>query len=305
LTTPDVLKKIYKPIDLDLRAISREIRTSLWNSHRIFIPYNRFIFDVVSGGKKIRPALVLLSAGMIRNGNKGARHKETIILGTAVELVHTASLVHDDIIDAAELRRGKMTINKKWDNHVAILIGDYLYSKAFHMIQRINNRKVVNKLIQAGLSICLGELAQVQQRNRSVTPQRYMDIIENKTASLLAACCETSAVLNGAPPRQVEALKTFGLSFGIAFQLIDDCLDVVGKEHKLGKSLQIDRRNGEITFANPQSADSIVQKQVRVNKSFRQAQKYLRQAIRALEVVPSSAYKESLIGLIEFVFGQI
>ncbi len=195
-------------------------------------------------GKRFRPALLLLSGKC-----SGSFVPQHIDLAIVVEMIHTATLVHDDIIDEAVVRRHVETINSKWGREISILFGDYIFSRAFTILSSLDSQIATLIMSQTINTICEGEIVQLLRRYDSdITESEYLSIIERKTASLCAASCKLGAIFSGANKRLSEALTNYGSKLGIAFQIIDDCLDVVGNEQEVGKSLHTDIQNGKLTL---------------------------------------------------------
>lgn len=195
-------------------------------------------------GKMLRPMLVLLSGKA--TGQLSDAH---ITVATVVEMVHMATLVHDDVLDEAELRRKGATINHLRGNEAAVLLGDYLISHSYHLCSSLDSQHASRVIAATTNQVCEGELLQIDNRNNiDLTEKTYFDIITRKTASLCAACCSLGATLAGGTPEQVAALERFGLSIGIAFQIQDDILDIVGDTGTVGKTLGIDVEKGKMTL---------------------------------------------------------
>jgi len=238
------LREIYKPIRKDLDRVEREFKRQLDSQDEFISQINGHLLR--TSGKRIRPSLVLLSAKAV---NGGLVTNNVIDLAVAIELIHTATLIHDDIIDESSLRRKKKTLNSKWGNEISVLVGDYLYSKAFSLLSGLNNEKVLCSISMTANGMCEGEIFQLHRRYKTnVTLDEYLDIIRKKTASLMASCCECGAIMGKADKRSVEFLKDFGMNFGMVFQIIDDCLDITGDEKSLGKSVGSDINNGKLTL---------------------------------------------------------
>ena len=200
---------------------------------------------ITAGGKRLRPALVLLA------GSAGhARHHQALIdTATAVELIHTATLIHDDIIDQSPLRRAQPTFHHRWGTERAVLMGDYLYATAFTLLAHIEEPVVMHIIAQVCQELCRGELLEVDARYRlDLTEAEYLQIIHDKTASLIAGCCRSGALLGGGSPQLVERFAEFGLNFGMAFQIIDDCLDLTGQARQLGKATHEDLDKGALSL---------------------------------------------------------
>ncbi|MGR3220800.1 MAG: polyprenyl synthetase family protein, partial [Candidatus Anammoxibacter sp.] len=195
-------------------------------------------------GKRLRPALLLLSAKCI--GNYQPQHMDLAIV---VEMIHTATLVHDDIIDDATVRRHVPSMNIEWGREISILFGDYLFSRGFTILSSLDSQLATLLLSQTVNILCEGELIQLEKRyNKDITEADYMTIIEKKTASLCASSCKLGTHFAGANKSATESFTKFGLKLGTAFQIIDDCLDIVGNEDEMGKTLNSDTKKGKLTL---------------------------------------------------------
>lgn len=195
-------------------------------------------------GKMLRPVLLLLSGQAC-----GQVREEHYTLAAVVEMVHMASLVHDDVLDEAEIRRGEVTVNRMTTNETAVILGDFLISRAFLLCSRLSCRATREIVGSAAASVCEGELVQLSRRGDwRLTEQEYLAIIERKTAALMAASCELGAMQSGADAETVRRLRGYGRSFGVAFQIIDDVLDITGRQEREGKSLGSDARKGKLTL---------------------------------------------------------
>jgi octaprenyl-diphosphate synthase len=199
---------------------------------------------VAAGGKRLRPMLTLAAARL--SGYRGDRH---IALAACVEFIHTATLLHDDVIDESGLRRGRASANAVWGNKASVLVGDFLFSRAFQLMVADGSLKVLDILCQASAVIAEGEVLQLVTSNDTETSeQAYLDVVRCKTAALFAAACRIGAVIAARPKVEEEALESFGLNLGIAFQLIDDVLDYSARQAELGKTIGDDFREGKITL---------------------------------------------------------
>ncbi|MFZ5792045.1 MAG: polyprenyl synthetase family protein [Pseudomonadota bacterium] len=199
---------------------------------------------VAAGGKRLRPMLTLAAAHLC--GYRGERHKG---LAATVEFIHTATLLHDDVVDESELRRGLATANAVWGNKASVLVGDFLFSRAFQLMVMDGSLKVLEILSNASAVIAEGEVLQLVTSNDTETSeQAYLDVIRYKTAALFAAACRVGAVVADRPKVEEEALESYGLNLGIAFQLIDDMLDYSARQSELGKTVGDDFREGKITL---------------------------------------------------------
>ena len=201
---------------------------------------------VEAGGKRLRPLLVLLSANLLDYPSRGNQH---LALAAIIEFIHTATLLHDDVVDISSMRRGRLTANAKWGNAPSVLVGDFLYSRAFQMMVSIGSMEIMQILSNTTNTISEGEVQQlVNARDPSVDEANYLNVIYKKTAALFEAACETAAVLAAAEPRQRQALKQYGYHLGLAFQLVDDALDYQGDPQALGKNVGDDLAEGKPTL---------------------------------------------------------
>ncbi len=199
---------------------------------------------IAAGGKRLRPMLTLAAARAC--GYDGDRH---IKLATCVEFIHTATLLHDDVVDESDLRRGLASANAVWGNKASVLVGDFLFSRAFELMVEDGSLAVLAILSRASSVIAEGEVLQLITTNDTDTTQdAYLDVIRSKTAALFAAACRVGAVVADRPKAEEEALERYGLNLGIAFQLIDDVLDYSAKQATLGKTIGDDFREGKITL---------------------------------------------------------
>ncbi len=199
---------------------------------------------VAAGGKRLRPMLTLASARMC--GYEGNRHKG---LSACVEFIHTATLLHDDVVDESELRRGLASANAVWGNQASVLVGDFLFSRAFELMVADGSLTILEVLSHASKVIAEGEVMQLTTSNDTSTGETaYLEVIRAKTAQLFSAACRIGAVVADRPKIEEDALETFGMNLGIAFQLIDDVLDFSAKQAKLGKTVGDDFREGKITL---------------------------------------------------------
>ena len=199
---------------------------------------------IASGGKRLRPVLALACTRLC--GYEGERHRK---LSAAVEFIHTATLLHDDVVDASDLRRGQPSANAMFGNQPSILVGDFLFSRAFQLMVEDGSIEVLRILSTASAVITEGEVLQLTAKNDCTTSeQAYLDIVRSKTAELFAAACRIGAVIAARPPAEEEALRAFGLNLGIAFQIIDDVLDYDAEQAKLGKRIGDDFREGKVTL---------------------------------------------------------
>ncbi len=240
-TTPLAGLDLVGPIAADLEEVERVLARSLRNRHARISP----VIDHVRHyrGKRLRPVLLLLSARACERVT--ADHH---VLGAVVEMIHTATLVHDDVLDAARVRRRVATVNALWGTRTSVLLGDYLFTHAFHLASTID-ATACRMIGEATDRVCEGELCQVLQAgNLELSEAEYFDIIDGKTAELTACCCRLGAYFAGAAGEVVEALARYGRYVGQAFQIADDLLDLVGSEKTAGKSLGTDLEQGKLTL---------------------------------------------------------
>jgi len=199
---------------------------------------------IAAGGKRLRPILLLATTRLC--GYQGERHRK---LAAAIEFIHTATLLHDDVVDASDLRRGTPSANALFGNQPSILVGDFLYSRSFQLMVEDGSIDVLRILSNASAIIAEGEVIQLTSKNDCTTSeQAYLEIVRAKTAELFAAACRIGAVVAGHPAAEEEALRTYGLNLGIAFQIIDDVLDYSAEQARLGKTVGDDFREGKITL---------------------------------------------------------
>lgn len=226
----------------DLHRVELQFREDLASR----VPLIRKVGEYVlaSGGKRIRPMLVLLSARLA--GYQGDAH---IGLASVVEFIHTATLLHDDVVDSAVLRRGQESANAVWGNEASVLVGDFLFAKSFSLMVRAGSLAVLQALSDATTMMAEGEVLQlVSTCDLDMDEERYCEVIRNKTAVLLAAACRCGAILGALPADREEALANFGMDLGLAFQCMDDALDYVGEQSEFGKARGHDLLEGKVTL---------------------------------------------------------
>ena len=226
----------------ELQAVEEEIGRQLDSPVELIQEMGEYIAG--AGGKRLRPMLLLLASRV--SGYRGPR---SVRLGGVVELLHTATLIHDDVVDEAPLRRGRPSANARWGDDASVLVGDHLYSKSFAMLVRDNDRGVMETLARATVSMTEAEVFQLERKRSGVTTEAdYLRIITQKTASFISACCRIGALLGGIAPPRVEALTRYGLALGVAFQISDDALDFSADQDRLGKAIGSDLREGKRTL---------------------------------------------------------
>lgn len=285
-------------------------------------------------GKQLRPILVMLSAGICR----GITDK-TIKTAVSLELMHTASLVHDDVVDNSPTRRGQNALHKQWSNKIAVLVGDYMLAKSIELLACVHNNTILNTIAGMTLALTSGELLQLHtNQSMWISEEDYLRIIEHKTACLFAACSEAGAASSGATARQQKALQQFGICLGMCFQMKDDIFDYSDIED-LGKPTMNDISDGKATLpiikslqrANKEESmhikalgEALANKAERINileaeeeiKSFvlrydgirytyHLMEKYRQKAIDALKIFPDNIYKSSLIALLDYAINRM
>ncbi|HSP01255.1 MAG TPA: polyprenyl synthetase family protein, partial [Thioalkalivibrio sp.] len=236
------LDQIRELVTDDMNAVNDRIRERLQSSVVLINQLGHYIIN--SGGKRLRPLLVLLSARAC--GNTDARHVD---LAAIIEFIHTATLLHDDVVDASELRRGRETANALFGNEASVLVGDFLYSRAFEMMVDIGSMRVMEILARTTNTIAEGEVLQLLNCHEADTTEaRYMEVIQSKTAKLFEAAARIGAVLGGQPEPVERAMADYGMHLGTAFQLIDDVLDYGASSEEMGKNMGDDLAEGKPTL---------------------------------------------------------
>ncbi len=318
------LNNIQSSIALDMQAVDSVIRRSLHSEVTLINTIGEHIIN--GGGKRLRPSLVLLSAGIF--GPIQPRHHE---LAAIVEFIHTATLLHDDVVDESAMRRGKSTANHLFGNAASVLVGDFLYSRAFQMMVQLKNMRVMEILSEATNVIAEGEVLQLLNiHNADISEAQYIKVIHYKTAKLFEAAMRLGAVINHASRDEEDALALYGMKLGTAFQLVDDVLDLSGDVAKIGKNLGDDLSEGKPTLpllfamhkSTPSDAD-IVRKAIQSGGldnldavlsavKTTNASKYVLDLARseseegcaAIAHLPDSAYKKALINLAAFAVNR-
>src|SRR5437762_3398453 len=226
----------------DLAAIEREFGRDTVSGVTAITDIGEYLR--AGGGKRIRPALLLLAARLF-----GYSSSSAIRLGAVVEIIHTATLVHDDIIDEAEVRRGRPSANTQWGNSKCVLAGDWLYMQAFKLAVEERNFRILDLLIELTQQMVEGELLQMEKLGKLISLDEHFDLIFRKTACLFSVSMRLGGILGGASPEQEESLAQYGRDLGMAFQIVDDVLDLTASENVLGKPVASDLREGKVTMA--------------------------------------------------------
>jgi len=235
-------EEIYQTVELEFESVNLLITKQLSSDVPLVEKIAQYIVE--SGGKRMRPLLVLLTSQAL-----GYKDNEHIKLASIIEFLHTATLLHDDVVDTSNLRRGRATANAQWGNAPSVLVGDFLYSRAFQMMVEMQSIPIMEVLSNATNIIAEGEVLQLMNcKNPNVTEAAYFEVIKNKTAMLFEAASHSAAILADTPIETQKAMKDFGLHLGLAFQLIDDMLDYVGDSETMGKNVGDDLAEGKPTL---------------------------------------------------------
>ncbi len=303
-----------------MQAVDAVIRKRLHSDVALVRQVAEYIIN--AGGKRLRPALVLLCAGAL--GYKGSRHHE---LAAIIEFIHTATLLHDDVVDESDLRRGHETANALFGNAASVLVGDFLYSRSFQMMVELGDMRIMRVLSDATNIIAEGEVLQLMNcHDADVDELRYLQVIRYKTAKLFEAASQLGAIIGGADPETERSLADYGTHLGTAFQLIDDVLDYSGTEAETGKHLGDDLAEGKPTLpliyvmqnGTPAQAECVrraiehggredfpgvlaaIHATGALEHTQKQASKEAERAAAALESLPASTHKDSLLELSAF-----
>ncbi|MCU7836395.1 MAG: octaprenyl diphosphate synthase [gamma proteobacterium symbiont of Taylorina sp.] len=316
------IEDVFKLIKGDMGKVNHLIQSSLYSEVVLINQISQYIIN--SGGKRLRPIIVLLSANAFSYQHK---NNHNITLAAVIEFIHTATLLHDDVVDESELRRGKDTANELWGNAASVLVGDFLYSRAFEMMVGVGSMKVMEILSHSTNTIAEGEVLQLLNCNdASTTEERYLEVIHFKTAKLFESASQLGAVIAEQDEAVEAAMAKFGMHLGTAFQLIDDVLDYSASSEDMGKNVGDDLAEGKPTLpliyamqhASVEQSEMI--KTAIENGGLDQieaitqtihsvgaldytreiARKEAEQAITQLEIIPDSDYKEALITLANF-----
>ena len=320
----NLMASVQALIAEDMRAVDALIRQRLRSEVVLINQLGHYI--VSSGGKRLRPALVLLSARGL--GYQGQDH---IRLAAIIEFIHTATLLHDDVVDASELRRGRDTANAIWGNQASVLVGDFLYSRAFEMMVEVGSMEVMEILAHTTNTIAEGEVLQLLNcHDADTTEERYLEVVRSKTAKLFEASARLGAVLAGRDAATKDALAAYGMHLGTAFQIIDDLLDYSAPAERLGKNRGDDLAEGKPTLplihalrrSPPEQAARLrraieeggrehfelvrraIESTGAISYTARSARREADRAIAALDGVPPSPYKDALHALAEFAVAR-
>ncbi|MBI2922135.1 MAG: polyprenyl synthetase family protein [Planctomycetes bacterium] len=318
---PD-LNRIYEPIAAEIEEVERRIQAQM-------ATYNGVVGQLMGhvsrfAGKRMRPSVCILAGKSL--GRVTDVHYDVAVVA---EMIHNATLVHDDVLDGADTRRNISSVNHKWGTDISVLFGDYLFAKAFALCAAIPSRDVLLTMAETAKVMCLGELLQsVHRYNFNISEAEYIDIITRKTAYLFGSCAELGALASGAEAEVRETMREFGTDIGIAFQIVDDWLDLIGTEREVGKTLGTDLDKGKITlpliglfpalperrrkelqeFISRPSGDDKRRAIVELLEStgvkgyaLDRAEVYIRSAREKLGVLPRNAYRDALECLADYV----
>jgi octaprenyl-diphosphate synthase len=321
-----VLAQLFEPIRGDLKAVEREFARHVQSQVSVIPEIGNYVKD--GGGKRIRPAVLLMAARMA-----GYSGEKAVLYASVIEFIHSATLVHDDIIDEAQLRRGREAAHTRWGNHLTVLFGDFLYLKSMSLALSQDNIELIRLLCDVTLRIVEGEIYQLTKKGAvDLTEDEHFDIVRRKTAMLFAGAAKIGGMLGPITVEQQDALWDYGFSIGVAFQIVDDLLDFTGDEVVLGKPVGGDLREGKLTLPvihllsrGDARAKALVETIVRQeqatleqwrelrlllaqNRSIDYAQstavEYVERAKRALRVFPASASREALLFLPDYVLSR-
>lgn len=319
------VETLYQPVQEDFARVNQLISEQLSSDVPLVERIAHYIVD--SGGKRLRPLLVLLSARAL--GYQGQDHQR---LATVIEFLHTATLLHDDVVDTSDLRRGRTTANARWGNAPSVLVGDFLYSRAFQMMVSLNSLPIMSVLSDATAVIAEGEVMQLMNvKNPDLTEAQYMQVIHSKTAMLFQAASQTGAIQAGASTAQETALRDYGQRLGMAFQLVDDVLDYRGDAQTMGKNLGDDLAEGKATLPliqamktaseedrkmireairkggldHLQAICAVVESTGALEYTLDKAREAASQARDTLKDIPDSPFKDSLLELVDLSVSRI
>lgn len=320
------LSQIFEPIRADLEAVEREFARHVQSRVELIPQIGKYI--QTSGGKRVRPAVLLMASRLA--GYTGDR---AVLYASVVEFIHTATLVHDDIIDQSDLRRGRLAVHSRWGNDVTVLLGDYLYIKSMALALTEDSLDVIRLLCDVTLRMIEGELYQLTKTGDvDITEEEHFEIIRRKTAYLFAGCAQIGGLLGGVDAEQERALREYGFNLGVAFQLVDDLLDFTADERALGKPVGGDLREGKITLpiiyllqragdhaaelvrtavrertVTPESWQAIAQllaEHRATESAYDKAVEYATNAKRYLDAFPPSRDRERLLALPDYVLSR-
>jgi octaprenyl-diphosphate synthase len=317
-------KNLVEPLEPFLESVTERLMQQAGDFDPQIVSYAQYALN--GNGKHLRPTLVALAANAI--GEISDAHVTAAVI---IEMVHLATLVHDDVMDEAEVRRGQLTLAANWGNEIAVLFGDCLFAQALKLAASFPTPEVCRAVAMATNTVCTGEILQTQQRRKfQISRRDYFRVIEMKTAELFTLSCDLAAFLGEAPTKQRVALREFGAAFGTAYQVYDDCVDLFGSEIAAGKSLGTDLAKGKLTWPvllaweranvvdrahlenlienwlpqNLSAVNSLLVKYETFEPSVEVINRYLEAARKALRALPESGGRAGLFGLADFLSQQ-
>ncbi|MFC7320697.1 heptaprenyl diphosphate synthase component II [Halobacillus campisalis] len=315
------LAMIYSFLKQDLAVIEDAVNETIQSNNPVLREASSQLLN--AGGKRIRPVFVLLAG---KFGNYDIERMKSVAV--SLELIHTASLVHDDVIDEAEVRRGEETIKSRWDNRIAMYTGDYIFARSLENLSALNDPKAHQILAETMVELCLGEIEQIKDKyNIDQNVRSYLRRIKRKTAILIAASCRMGAIAAGVGQEEEKALYRYGYYVGMSYQIIDDVLDFTASEKELGKPAGSDLIQGNITLpvlysledheikdellqvflkekSTPDDFSWIIQRiktNGSIDKSLELSDRYLKKAYEALEILPQNRAKQTLKGIAKYI----
>lgn len=318
------IQALRQPVNSEMSAVDRLIVSSLESKVERVSQIGHYIVN--SGGKRIRPIVTLLCSKACQ-----ANDQDMISMAVIIEFIHTATLLHDDVVDTSKLRRGKATANAVWDNASAVLVGDFIYSRAFQMIAALDNSEVTSILAETTNVIAEGEVLQLTHRQQpDISQEQYLRVIEYKTAKLFEAACQLGAVTSGQSREFKQAFAGYGKQIGLAFQLTDDMLDYQPNNPHWGKNMGDDLREGKATlpliYAMKNGSSelcAIIQNAIlnqgtdalesiqngivstgAIDYTLQLAKKAVQSAKQSLSIIPDSLYKKTLCDLADFIVAR-
>jgi octaprenyl-diphosphate synthase len=320
------LAQIFEPIRADLEKVDEEFGRHVQSQVDLIPKIGNYI--QTSGGKRIRPAVLLMASRL--SGYQGDR---AVLYAAVVEFIHTATLVHDDIIDDSDLRRGRLAVHSRWGNDITVLLGDYLYIKSMALALTHDTLDIVRVLCDVTLKMIEGELYQLTKNgDADITEEEHFDIIRRKTAYLFGGCGQIGGMLGNVSSEQEQALREYGFNLGITFQLVDDLLDFTGDTRAVGKPVGGDLREGKVTLPlihmmrqSPDGAASIVRSVIAsrsistdewnellrglkehasIDYAYRRAVEFAERAKKPLYAFPPSAERDALLALPDYVLAR-
>jgi octaprenyl-diphosphate synthase len=325
--SPLALAQIFEPIREDLERVDREFARHVQSQVELIPKIGQYI--QTAGGKRVRPAVLLMASRLA-----GYTGDHAVLYAAVVEFIHTATLVHDDIIDDSELRRGRLAVHSRWGNDITVLLGDYLYIKSMAMALTYDTLDIVRLLCDVTLKMIEGELFQLTKNgDADITEDEHFDIIRRKTAYLFGGCAQIGGLLGQVTPEREEALREYGFNLGVAFQIVDDLLDFTGSAQAVGKPIGSDLREGKVTLplihmlahVNDSRPGDIVREVIAsravtpeqwsellaylkqhasIDYAFRRAEEFAERAKAPLYAFPPGAERDALLVLPDYVLSR-